>query len=108
MPFAVLYFQNLTGNPQYDWIGEGVAETLSVGLKASSDLVILERSQYGRVLKELAFQQSGLVDSTKAAELGKQIGASHLLMGSVLKLEDKIRLLGRLVKVETGEIEPNV
>jgi len=43
---------------------------------------MIERSQLTAVLKEGKFEQSGLVDDATAARLGKQMGATFVLVGS--------------------------
>jgi curli biogenesis system outer membrane secretion channel CsgG len=43
---------------------------------------LVERAQLDAVLKEGKFEQSGLVDDATAAKLGKQMGATFVLVGS--------------------------
>lgn len=43
---------------------------------------LIERSQLTAVLREGRFEQSGLVDDATAARLGKQMGATFVLVGS--------------------------
>jgi curli biogenesis system outer membrane secretion channel CsgG len=57
---------------------------------------MIERSQLNAVLKEGKFEQSGLVDDATAARLGKQIGATFVLVGSYTGG------IGHTVEIKTG------
>jgi len=57
---------------------------------------LIEREQLNTVLKEGKFEQSGLVDDATAAKLGKQIGATYVLVGSYTGS------IGHTVEVKTG------
>jgi curli biogenesis system outer membrane secretion channel CsgG len=57
---------------------------------------LIEREQLNTVLKEGKFEQSGLVDDATAARLGKQIGATYVLVGSYTGS------IGHTVEVKTG------
>jgi len=90
---------------------------------------VLERSQMDQVLKELARQQSDLVDEKTAVELGRHLGAQATVVGSVsgagynvtkesctryengkaikatcLEAKATATLNVRMVKIETGEV----
>src|SRR5262245_21125461 len=54
---AVLPFENLKKDAQYDWLGIGAADTLTTKLAAVDALVVVERSQVQKVLQEQDFQK---------------------------------------------------
>src|SRR6185369_13491230 len=56
------------------------------------------------VVAELKLGRSTLVDASTAAKVGKVVGASHLLTGSVTVAGGKMRLDARLVEVATGRV----
>lgn len=78
------------------------------GMKAGFSAV--ERSKVEEILKEQEFSYSGVVDPTKAAQLGKLMGADAVLISQASDRYDpeyeswEITLSGRIVSVETGEI----
>ncbi|OAI53001.1 hypothetical protein AYO47_05780 [Planctomyces sp. SCGC AG-212-M04] len=65
---------------------------------------VVERSQLLRVFGELGLQQSALFDETTSKVLGKQVGASFILIGRALRLKTETSLSLRLVDVESGKI----
>ena len=70
----------------------------------------LDRNNLKKLLDEIKLQQSGLVDPSTAARLGKWIGAEYLVLGNVTGLGAKkdskyvANLSLRMIKVETAEI----
>ena len=56
------------------------------------------------MLGEQRLQSSGAVDSAKAAELGKILGAETLLLGNLTRVDGTYQVNARLVIVETGEV----
>lgn len=48
---------------------------------------VVERAQLHQILRELGLQNSGVVDSSSAIEIGKLCGADYTLMGSVIAAE---------------------
>lgn len=67
--------------------------------------IIIERQKIHKVLQEQSLQLSGAVDDKTAVSVGKLLGAEKLVLGSVSKMDGKYMLSGRIVNVETGEIE---
>ena len=72
---AIAPFENLSGNPADDWIGAGIAETLS------ADFLRLDAVRV----------------------VGRQPGARWLVTGGYQRLGDRMRLTARVTDTETGE-----
>ncbi len=60
-------------------------------------LVTRDINDIKRALDELKFQQSGLVDPSTAARVGKFLGAEYIVLASVTGLSSNSRGKGRLV-----------
>lgn len=86
-------------------IQEAITETFTNDLVSSKRVVVVERSLLKKVLEELRLQQGGLVDTEQAAAVGKQLGASKMVVGSFTRAGARIALSARLVDVATGRIE---
>ncbi len=84
--------------------GALLAERLTIEL-AKREIPVVERAQIGRVLDELAIQQSALFDKNKAQELGRLAGAFAVLTGTVDK-RDRIRseVNTRMIEVDSGRV----
>src|SRR4051812_45206452 len=80
---AIMPFENLNKNDKtMDWIGAGIAETLTTELGRIRDLTLVERSQLNEALKEIKLGQSGVVDTATAQKAGRAIGADSVVIGS--------------------------
>jgi TolB-like protein len=84
-------------------LGREVSEALTTSL-VKRKVAVVERGQLGRVLGELAIQQSMLFDQKTAQQVGKQIGGYAALVGSLSQSNANTDLKIRLVEIETGRI----
>jgi TolB-like protein len=101
MKVAVLDFTSL--NEEEKDLAIAVADTLQtklIGLKKYT--IIVRGESLSKVIEELAFQQTGVVDEETAVEVGKQIGAKFVITGSVMKPESFYTVNALLIDVETG------
>lgn len=101
---VVVPFRNLTPNSADDWLGESFSENLTMALSQSRQLELVERSQLELLMHEQGLGQSAYADENTAPQLGKLIGAQHMLLGSYQKQGSRILVNARLVEVETGRI----
>ena len=65
---------------------------------------VVERARLDQVINELAMQQGALFDESKAQQVGKQLGASVVVVGSLSPLKKEANLQLRLVDVATGKV----
>ena len=87
---AVLPLRNLSGDPEQDWFAEGLTEEL---------IAQLSRGDPGR-LAVLARRSVEQVLARGGASLGRELGATHVLDGSVRRSGDRVRLSLHLARVE--------
>lgn len=102
MTVAVLQFKNLCGDATIDWLGYGFAESLCTKLSNVSGIVLVERDQLSKALKELQLQDTAVVDPKTAGKLGKVVGAKYVIVGSYQKAGDSLKADARRVEVETS------
>ena len=98
---AVLNFANITGNPADDWVGQGIAESLTADLTRIKSIAVVPREQIfelQRSLSELGRQ----IDERQAIELGRRLGASVTVSGAYQRLGDRIRITAQAVEVAGG------
>ncbi len=79
-------------------------ENLQLALVKSKKFKAVERKDLQPVLNELKFQLDELADESKAAELGKFMGAKLLITGKLYEKGDYYELYLKLENVETVEI----
>ncbi len=85
-------------------VGTLVAERMVTSLVGYQRFQVNERIQMDKIMKELKFGLTDLVDPATAAKLGKQAGVDCLVMGSVNRTGTSIDMDLRLVDTETGEV----
>ncbi len=81
-----------------------VPEMLVSHLAQIGKYKLTERILQKKVLKEQKLQTTGIIDEETAVELGKIYGVEGIVTGSLMKIGSKIKISGRLIKTETGEI----
>ncbi len=98
---AVIPFVNVTGDNEDVWMVVGISEALASDLP-KMNFNVVERSKIDALLKEREVGQ--VLDTESALQMGQQISADFLVMGSMIHQEPKIRVDLRFVEVRTGMI----
>lgn len=102
---AVSYFDNQTGDPNWQPLSKGLADMLITDLAATEGLVVVERARLQAVMDELALAKSPFVDPATAQRLGAVLGASQLLVGSFAVQGAKLRIDARAIDVASGAVK---
>ena len=100
---AVLPFDELGETAQKRQLGTLVAAEVTTVLRRDYNFLLVERARLTAVMGELRVQQSGAVDSSSAAEIGKLSDAQALVIGSAADAGDHYLIDARIVATETGE-----
>lgn len=101
---AVMKFQALNDTSENSRLGTMVSEMFTTEVVNSDAFKIVEREQLRKIMAELNVGQSGIIDTTEAQKIGKMLGASAIITGSVMKMGDQLRIDSRIIEVETGII----
>jgi serine/threonine protein kinase/tetratricopeptide (TPR) repeat protein len=106
---AVLSFSNITGEPADEWIGQGIAETLTTDLKNVRGLQVIGRAQLFDVLRAMGAAAPGATGHDRLSiEVGRRVGASAVVAGGYQRSGPLLRITAQLVDVDTGRIERTV
>jgi TolB-like protein len=89
---AVLPFASLSGDPEKDYFGDGIAEELIHLLARVPDLKVPARTS--------SFAYKGR--NADARQIARDLGVSMLLEGSVRSAGDRIRVTAQLIEAESG------
>jgi TolB-like protein/DNA-binding winged helix-turn-helix (wHTH) protein/Tfp pilus assembly protein PilF len=89
---AVLPFENLTGDPGQEYISDGMTEELIAQLGG------MDPSRLGVIARQSAMQFKKT--TKRAAQIGSDLGVSHLLAGSVRSAGSRIRIAVQLIDTE--------
>src|SRR4029077_8715124 len=90
---AVLPFQNLSGDQENAYFADGVQDDVLTNLSKISDLKVISRTS--------VMQYRG--QATNIREIGKALGVSNILEGSVRRSGKRIRVNVQLIDANTDE-----
>jgi tetratricopeptide (TPR) repeat protein len=96
---AVAALQNLTGDTQFDWLSEGVANLVRDGLAESSHVVIVSPPRWQAILRTIRNPVPTAGDILGAAA---RAGINYVVSGEYLKGPEGLLLTARLSDVESG------
>jgi TolB-like protein/DNA-binding winged helix-turn-helix (wHTH) protein len=89
---AVLPFDEMSGDPDLAYFGFGVSEDITAMLARVPNLTVVARNS--------AFQYRG--QAVDVRRIGEELGATHVLEGSVRKDADRLRIVAQLIDARTG------
>jgi adenylate cyclase len=89
---AVMPFDNLSGDPQQDYFAEGVVEEIITAMSRFRHLFVIARNS--------SFTYKGRAVDVK--QVGRELGVRYVLVGSVRKAGNRVRIAGQLVDATTG------
>ncbi|HKS41080.1 MAG TPA: tetratricopeptide repeat protein, partial [Blastocatellia bacterium] len=101
---AVMTFSNITKEAADEWIGSGIAETVTADLKKIRGLAVIGRERIFETLKNLSSGQLAEFDGKFAIDIGRTLGATWILGGGYQKIGEMIRITARVIDVRTGEV----
>jgi TolB-like protein len=81
-----------------------LSDRLRTELFKTGSITVLERGVMQDILKEQGFQQSACSSDTCMVEVGQLLGVSHMVAGTIGKLEKLYMLDIRMVEVSSGRI----
>jgi adenylate cyclase len=100
-------FRNITGEPADDWIGSGIAETVTGDLKNLHGLAVIGRERIAELLKNITSGKLTSEDSL-AMDIGRRLGASFAITGGYQRMGEMIRITARFVDIANGAIVKTV
>jgi eukaryotic-like serine/threonine-protein kinase len=89
---AVLPFENQGGDPETEYLSDGLAESIIAKLSQLPDLRVVARSSASRF-------KGRQID---ARDAGRSLGVSAVLTGRILQVGDRLAVAAELVDVATG------
>lgn len=89
---AVLPFDNISGDEEQEYFSDGMSEDIITDLSRLSNLDVIARNS--------SFTYKN--NPAKVQDIGKDLGASHILEGSVRKAGKRIRINAQLIDAASG------
>jgi TolB-like protein len=104
VPVAILEVKELSDALRKKDVGSMTASFLASRLSDAVVFTVVDRERMDKVVKEIEFSQTGLVDEKSAVQVGKLLQARLLVDGQVSELGENLILTVRLIDVETGKV----
>ena len=89
---CVLPFVNMGGDPEQEYFSDGITEDLITDLSKVSALGVIARNT--------SFTFKG--QAIEARALGRQLGVTHIIEGSVRKAGNRLRITAQLIDASSG------
>ena len=91
MMLAVLPFKNLSGNKKHDYFSDGITEEMI------TQLARISPERLGVIARTSAMQYRSTDKSVR--QIGRELGISYILEGSVRRAGNRVRIAAQLIKV---------
>jgi len=102
--WAVMPFSEQGDEVSKRKLGQVVPAALETDLKADHGFFCVERMRLSQVLKEIQLSQTGLLEESKAPEIGKMANADIIVTGSVGMLGPRYVVNAKAVSVEAAKV----
>ncbi|CDX20486.1 putative adenylate cyclase 3 [Mesorhizobium sp. ORS 3324] len=89
---AVLPFQNMSGDPEQEYFGDGIAEDIITALSKLRGFFVIARNS--------TFAYKGKAPDIR--QVARELGVRYILEGSVRKADERVRVTGQLVDAASG------
>jgi adenylate cyclase len=89
---AVLAFDNMSANPEYDSLADSLSENIIYTLSYLPGMFVVARNS--------TFTYKG--KPVEIRQVAEQLGVRYVLEGSVLRAEDRVRVTAQLIDATTG------
>jgi adenylate cyclase len=89
---AVLPFENLSGDPEQEYIADGITENIITALSYIPEIFVIARNS--------TFTYKG--KAVKAQEVAEDLGVRYILEGSVQRVGDRVRIMAQLIDAASG------
>jgi serine/threonine protein kinase/tetratricopeptide (TPR) repeat protein len=99
---AVMSFINITRGHDDDWLGTGIAETVTSGLASVPGLTVVSRARVVEVLRKLGGAEKD--EEALAPRLGRELGVRLVVSGGYQRLTDQVRVTARVTDLSSGTV----
>ena len=100
---AIVEFVNISGNADDDWLGAGLAETLTAGAVQLDGVAVASRERMSEILKTVA-EQTGQAGSALFLSAARELRVRWLVSGAFQRAREAVRVTASLTDVDTGDV----
>ena len=100
---AITGFANISGNPEDEWLGTGIAETLAMDAAQIQSVSVVPRERVSDTLRMLR-RQTGEPEERLYVRAARALGARWAVSGAFQRSRDAVRVTASLTEVATGDL----
>ena len=89
---AVLPFVNMSGDPEQEYLSDGMTENITAALACISEMFVIARTS--------VFIYKG--KPVKVQQVSEELGVRYVLEGSIQKMGERLRVTAQLIDATTG------
>ncbi|MEZ4648172.1 MAG: protein kinase [Candidatus Eisenbacteria bacterium] len=101
---AVLQFRTFGGDEEIRWLESGVPSLLLTGLAQTPGLDVVSSARVEEILEKIGKDRAAEIDRALVAEVARRSGAGAVVIGSIFRSGDEIRIDVQVEDVESGRI----
>jgi len=101
---AVLFFQNLTGSPELEWLRTGLTEMLVTDLSQAPGLRVISTDRLYQVLRDMKRLDDPVLSADLVRDVAEKTDASTVLLGSFAQVGETFQVNVTVKDAVTGEI----
>jgi TolB-like protein len=101
---AVFPFDNNVSDPEFGWLGSGLADMLTTNLAQIPELRVVGRQRLFDLLREAGRDETDQIPEGLASSIAEQSGAHSMVRGSVVGSPDELAIDAQLIDLETGTV----
>ncbi len=105
---AVAAFVNISGNPEDEWLGTGISETLTAEIAQLNGLSVVPRERISEQMKMLRQDNGGGTGQVDASDLflraARELRARWIVLGAFQRSGDALRVTASLIDVPSGQL----
>ena len=90
---VVLSFVNMSGDPEHDYIGDGLTENITAALSQIRQMFVISRTSAFTIRKK----------TVKAKQVAEDFSVRYVLEGSVHQTDETIRVIAQLIDAVKGD-----
>ncbi len=101
---AVLYFENLSGDENLDWLRTGLTDMLVTDLAQSPAIRVLGTDRLHQILEDIGAADDEMTSSDVVEAVASEGDVENVLLGSFARAGNQIRISARLQSAASGDI----
>lgn len=101
---VVLPFENLTRQSHDDWLAAAFSDSLTVGLQNLEGLILVNRERIVELYAQQNVRESAALDPQVVRRLVQVLGVRYYVHGTYQRVGEDIKVVARLMDVESGTI----